>query len=242
MSSYETTKLVAFTAIIALAGLLIVIIGSHTLFPELLFYSIVMILIGIIVIFVAYAFLWERSRRYVSMRLWKRKMNRLARNNFDEFTGFVDRFTSLGEFKDTTKGTIKILQFLFKLGIKEFGPLIATRVEDFGTILQSPLNDFQQRLRSLHWQKKEITYELLSCLAKEFESYIKLHKRLYVDFAVAQARRISLDSIPQEIKSVYSDYKDDYNQFIIAYTEFAERGSKVGLSIFDKQLQKASEL
>jgi len=46
MSDYQRTKLVAFTAIIALVGLVTIIISVRSDFPELLFYSIVMILIG----------------------------------------------------------------------------------------------------------------------------------------------------------------------------------------------------
>lgn len=242
MYTFERTKLVAFTAIIALVGLIIVIISVRSSFPELLFHGIVIVLIGVIVVLVAYAFLWERTKRYASLRLLKRKMNRLAREYGHDFSGFVDRFNSLGEFQDTAKGTMRILEFLLTTDTKGHGGLINARVKDFGQILQSPLHNFQRRLSNLYWKKKEMNYEFLSCLVKEFEGYIILHKRLYVDFTEKMARKIGLDNIPQEIKSLYSDYKDDYNQFIVAYTEFARRSSEAKLRIFSENLQKAHEL
>ena len=243
MSDYQRTKLVAFSAIAALAGLLIVIISAHTLFSELLFYSIVIILIGIIVVLVAYAFLWDRTTRYVSTKLRKRRMNRLAREYFDDFRGFVDRFTSLPEFRGAPQGILGMLESLLKKDTKGYGILIDIRAKNFISILQNPLlNDFKQRLDNLHWKKKEINHEFLSSLVKEFEYYVMLHKWLYVDFAVTTAREIGLDTITQPTKRAYSDYKDDYNQFIIAYTEFARRSSKAKLRIFNERLRKAYEL
>lgn len=89
---------------------------------------------------------------------------------------------------------------------------------------------------------KDLNHEFLSCLAREFENYVRLHKHLYVDFAAAMARELGLEKIAQATKRSYSDYKDDYNQFIIAYTEFAKRSTKVRLGIFSEHLQKANEL
>lgn len=245
MSNHERTKVRAFSAIVALSGLLIVIISARTGFPELLFYSIVMILIGVIVVLVVYAFLWERSVRYIRNKMWKRKRNRLAREYFGDFRDFVERFTSLREFSDTSKGIIAVLHGLPKnIPEKEnFGVLIGAMVHEFAYILRNPLNDLKKRLDDLcFWKKKEINYEFLSCLVKEFENYVKIHKRLYVDFTVTKAREIGLDNIPQTTKRLYSEYKDDYNQFVIAYTEFAKRSTKTRLGIFSEHLQKANEL
>jgi hypothetical protein len=198
--------------------------------------------VGVIVVLVVYAFLWERTARYVRIKLWKRKMNRLARNYFEDFRDFVERFTSLREFSGTSKGIMGILDGLLKKAPTARGELISARIKNFGLTLQSPLNSFKQRLYNLRWKKKDINYDFLSCLVKEFENYVVLHKLLYVDFAVTMARELGLDNIPKATRRAYSDYKDDYNQFIIAYTEFAKRSKKAKLGIFNEQLQKAYEL
>lgn len=240
MSNHEKTKWASFTAIAMLAGLLIVIINAHTLFSEILFYSIVMILISIIAVLVVYAFLWTRTVRYSRNKMWRRKMNSSARNYFDDFRDFVERFTLLREFHTASEGIKGILGGLQKKAPKGFGVLIDNRSNDFISILQNPLNALKQRLNNLQWNKKEVNYEFLSSLAREFENYVMLHKRLYVDFAVTMARRIG--NVSEATKRSYSDYKDDYNQFIIAYTDFAKRCSKERLRIFNEKLEKAYEL
>lgn len=242
MSNHERTKLVSFTAIIALAGLLIAIITNYRAFPELLFYGIVTVVIGVIVVLVVNAFLWQRCTSYIRRKMSIRKSNSLAREYFDDFREFVERFTSLGEFRNVSQGITGILQALLKKVPTKHDSLISERIKNAGSILQNPLPDFKQRLDNLQWKKKELNYELLSCLVTEFENYVRLHKRLYVDFAVTIARELSLDKISQATKRAYAEYKDDYNQFIIAYTEFAKRSSKARLGIFSKHLQKASEL
>ena len=242
MSNLDTTKLVAFTAIIALVGLIAIVINQHTLFSELVFQSIVIILIGVIVILVVNAFLWQRSERYIRNKIWRRKMKSLARSYFDDFRDFVERFTSLGEFRNVSHGITGILEALLKKVPTEHDSLISERIKNAGSILQNPLRDFKQKLDNLHWKKKEINYEFLSCIVRDFENYVTLHKRLYVDFAVTMARELGLDHIPKETKRAYLEYKDDYNQFIVAYTEFARKSTKAKLGIFSEHLQKASEL
>lgn len=241
MSNHERTKVYAFSAIVALVGLLIVIIGTHTLFSELLFYGMVVVLIGLIVVLVAYTFLWQRTVRYIRTKIRKRKHDSLAREYFDDFRDFVERFTSLGEFRGS-KGITGILDDLLKKAPSERGLLIDARIKNFNPILHNPMNDFKQKVNNLYWHMKDLNHEFLSCLAREFENYVRLHKHLYVDFAAAMARELGLEKIAQATKRSYSDYKDDYNQFIIAYTEFAKRSTKVRLGIFSEHLQKANEL
>ena len=249
MSNHERIKWVSFTAITALAGLLIAIIANHTAFPELLFCGIVTVVIGVIVVLVGYAFLWERSASYIRRKMSIRKSNSLAREYFDDFRDFVNRFTSLREFSGgVSQGITGLLMQLGGLPKnvpkreKKVSTLINMRINNFSFILQNPLNELKLKLDNLHWKKKEINYEFLSCLVKDFENYVMLHKRLYVDFTVTMAREIGLDNIPKETERAYSEYKDDYNQFIIAYAEFGKRSRKARLGIFSEYLQKASEL
>jgi len=242
MSDQErAVKVVSFSALIAIVGLLIIMINVHSLFPEFVFYSTVLVLVSVIVVLVVYAFLWYRASRYVTMRLWRRKQNILARKHFEDFKDFVERFTSLSEFRNVSQGINGVLEGLLKHSLLASGDLINTRINAFGLILRDPINNFKQRLDALHWNKRDVNREFLSSLAKEFENYVGLHKQLYVDFAVIMAREIGLDKIAQTIKSNYSNYKDDYNQFVIAYTDFAKKTSKE-LGIFSQSLPKAFEL
>lgn len=242
MAYEEKTKVVSFSAIVALAGLLIVIISAHALFSEIVFYSIILILISVIVILVAYAFLWWRIARYISHKLRKRKHDSLAQLHFDDFREFVERFTSLGEFRNVSLGITGILERLTRKSppVKN-SVLINERIKIFGTLLQSPLNNFKQKLDNLRWNRKEVKYEFLSSIVREFENYVRLHKQLYVDFAVLMADEIK-NLVPEVAKRTYADYKVDYNQFVIAYTEFAKRCSREGLGIFSDHLEKAREL
>jgi hypothetical protein len=232
---------VSLTAIIALVGLAIVVIGTHSLFPELLFYSIVVILIAVIVILLGEAFFWTRISRYVNGRSRRRKQNISARRYFVDFKDFVDRFTSLREFSGGSQGIIGILNELAETGTKE-SLLTRNLANKFSVIMQNPLNDLKQRLNNLCFSKSEVNGEFLSSLAKEFENYIALHKQLYVDLAVAAAREMGLQRVADSTKRAYREYKEDYNQFIIAYSEFAKKASKERIGFFSQYLQKASEL
>lgn len=241
MSNHEGTKRFSLAAITALAGLLIVIVANHGAFPEVLFLSIVTILIGVIVVLVIDAFLWDRTARSVQSKMRRRKDNNLARKHFDDFRAFVERFTSLGEFKNVSQGITGVLQDLVKKATSHEGGLIDMRFNNFVSIIAIPLNDLKQRLNDLYWRKKkEMNYEFLSSLVREFENYVMIHKRLYVDFTVTMAKKIG--NISEATRRSYSDYKGDYNQFIIAYTDFAKKCSKERFRIFNENLEKAHEL
>ena len=241
MSFQQRDRTISLTGLVAIASLLIVIVSAHSLFPELLFYSIVMILIGVIVVLVGYALLWERTSQHVRTRLWRRKQNILARKCFEEFTDFVDRFTSLREFRNAPQGITDILSSLPLASEKVGHPWTHHATNEFASIVQNPLNDLKSRLNVLRFYRSEVNQRILLNLAKEFENYIMLHKRLYVDLTVIKAGEIGLEHISEVTKRAYREYRDDYNQFVIAYTEFAKKTSKE-LGVFNANLPKASEL
>jgi len=242
MAEQERSKLISLTTITALAGLLIAIISARSAFPEPLFYGIVIIFTGVIVILVGYMFLWERSARYFRGKLWRRRQTLLSRKYFQSFKDLVEKFMSLSEFKGGTQGILQVLSSLITDKGGTQGLMINRILSEFDPVLRNPLNDFKQRMDNLSWySKSEINERLLSSLAKEFESYILIHKRLYVDFAVNTVREIGLEHVSQGTKRIYSEYRDDYNQFVVAYTEFANKTRKE-LGIFSQNLQKAYEL
>lgn len=232
---------VSLTALAALAGLAIAVIGTHSLFPELLFYSIVLILIAAIVILLGEAFFWTRVSGYINNRLWRRKQNSLARKYLEDFRDHVNSFMSLPEFRNATLGIIIILNNLAGEGTK-FQLVMHNLASKFTVIMQNPLNDLKRRLDDLHFHyKSEVNREFLSSLAKEFESYIALHKQLYIDLSVAAVKEKGLTRVSDSTKRAYREYRDDYNQFIIEYSGFAKKVSKEA-NIFKQDLPKASEL
>lgn len=243
MSNDDRTKWASFTAIVALCGLLIAIIANHNAFPELLFHSIVIVLLTVIVIFVAYALLWQRSVRYINSKMWTRKQNRLSRKYFEEWRDHVDSFTSLKEFKNVAQGITGVLEDLIqKSPAKPIASLIRARITNFSSILHNPLQSFKQVVDKLHWHKEKINYDFLSSLVREFENYVEIHKRLYVDFAVTISISAEIKNlVPKRAKRSYSHYKDNYNQFIIAYLEFAKKCARDELRIFSTTLEKAYE-
>jgi len=165
----------------------------------------------------------------------------LSRKHFEEFNNFVQRFASFPEFNNPAQGITGVLDTLLKKAIGAQGTIIQARISDFSAILKESVSRFIGRSGNLRWRKKEINYEFLSCLVQEFENYVALHKWLYVDFTVIKAREIGLDKI-STTKRLYSEYKGDYNDFIVAYTQFAGRSAKEDLRIFNQKLEKANEL
>jgi len=241
----DRTKIASFTAIGALCALLIAIIANHNAFPELLFHSIVGVLITVIVIFVAYAFLWQRSVLYIRSKMWTRKQNRLSQKYFGEWRDHVNNFASLKEFENVSLGITGILADLIQKNPPEpIASLVRTRIENFSLILRNPLSNFKQRTNNLHWHKKKmLNCDFLSSLVKEFENYVEIHKRLYVDFAVTISAYLQPPQfvVPKKAKRSYSRYKDNYNQFVVAYLEFAKKCARDELRIFSTTLEKAYE-
>ena len=241
MSYQEKNRLVAFTIIVALIGLLIVVLNTSSLYPPVMFYSMTIVIMGLMVVFSSYAFLWERATRYIRMWWWKRKRNASARRYFGDFKDFVDRFTSFREFNNVSQGITGLMMELNEKTPK-YRVLINARTNYFSRILRDPLNDLKQKIRQLSFSKSEINDEIASCLVKQFENHIMLHKQLYVDFFVITAREIGLENLRKNTKRMYKEYKDDYNQFIVAYTEFARRSAKPTLRLFTQHLPKANAL
>lgn len=241
MSYQEKNRLVAFTIILALVGLLIVVLNTSSLYPPIMFYGMIVIIIGLIVTFSGYAFLWERARRFIRMWWWKRKRNVLARRYFGDFKDFVDRFTSFREFSDVSQGITGLMMQLNEKTPK-YRVLINARTSYLSRILRDPLNDLKEKIRQLSFSKSEINDEITSCFVKQFENHITLHKQLYVDFFVITAREIGLENLRKNTKRMYTEYKDDYKQFIVAYTEFARRSAKPTLRLFTQHLPKANAL
>ena len=136
MTYREKTRLAAFSAIVALASLLIVVIGTHTLFPQLLFYSMVIVLISVIVVLVSYAFLWEPAKYYIRSEMSGRKMSKLAKEHFGDLRDFFEKFTSLPEFEGQSRGITRILEDLVKKANTVQGNLIQTRIQEFEHILR----------------------------------------------------------------------------------------------------------
>lgn len=240
MYDQDRGKALSLTAIIALVGLVIVVISAHSLFPEFLFYSITILLIGVIVVLVGHMFFWERTKRYISGRSYRRKENTFSRKYFEDFVEFVNIFTSLREFYGESQGITRVLSDLGKASTKD-SPWIDKRVREFPFVVQNPLNDLKQSLNSLHFEKSGINGKLLSTLVREFENYVRLHKQLYVDLTVMTARELGLEHVSEATKRAYREYRENYNEFIIAYTGFA-KGTSKKLGFFNQNLPKALEL
>jgi len=172
-----------------------------------------------------------------------RKKNKLAKEYLGGLRDFLEKFTSTPEFQGQSGGITGILENLVKKANTVQGNLIQTRVQEFEHILRQPMSSLKQRVNTLCWHKKEeINYEFLSCIVKQFEEYVGLHKRLYVDFAVIIAGKIGLDKLSNSTRKLYSEYRDDYNEFVVAYTRFAEESRKAKLGIFNEHLKKANAL
>lgn len=216
-----------------LAGLLIVIITAHSLFPPIMFRSIVVVLVVLIVVVNGYGFFGEPFIRLSKKMIMAKKHHSLARKYFRELGRFADRFGELIkiDYCDTIPHVLKDLQSNSK--DTRFRQILAS-TDDF----ENAFGVFSNAMGTL-----PITKENLSLIIKWFESIVNLCNEHLICKPVKQIKEIGSEGIAVNIKSNYTDCRNVYNKFILEYMDFAKDMNKhFGEKIARDYFRKPEEL
>ena len=199
-----------------LAGLLIVIITAHNLFPPIMFRSIVVVLVLLIVVVNGYGVFGEPFIRLSKKMIMARRHHFLAKKYFKEFGRFADRFGELIriDYCDTIPHVLKDLQS--NSNDKRFRQILAS-TDDF----ENAFGVFSNAMGTL-----PINKENLSLLIKWFESIMNLCNEHLIYKPVKQIKEIGSEGIVVNIKSNYTDCRNAYNKFILEYMDFAKEMNK----------------
>ena len=219
--------------ICVLVGLLIVIITSQSLFPPIMFRSIVVVLVLLIVVVNGYGVFGEPFIRLSKKMIMARRHHFLAKKYFKEFGKFVDRFGELIKINycDTIPHVLKDLQSNGR--DTRFRQILAS-TDDF----ENALGVFSNAMGTL-----PITKENLSLLIKWFESIVNLCNEHLICKPVKQIKEIGSEGIAVNIKLNYTDCRNTYNKFILEYTDFAKEMNKhFGEKIAREYFRKPEEL
>lgn len=199
--------------ICALVGLLIVVITAHSLFPPVMFQSIVAVLVVLIVFVNGYEVFGEWFINFLKKLGLARKHLALTKKYFGDFDKLVDRFGQLiiVNHCDT------IVYILKNLGNNP----------KYAHILPWPQN-FRSVFDVFYEAKGKlpITKENFLLLVKWFESIVNLCNEHLICKPVERIRTIGRDEIPEQVREEYERCKAIYDRFIDDYMDFAKDMNK----------------
>ena len=208
-------KELAYTVSIigALAGLLIVVITAHSLFPAVMFRSIVVALVVLIVIVNGYGVFGESLINFLKKLVLARKHLALTKKYFVDFDKLIDRFGQLiiVNHCDTIPYVLNDLQNTGKY------PNILPWPQDF-TSAFDVFNEARGKLPR--------TKENFSLLVKWFESIVDICNGHLISKPVERIRTMGRDGIPEHIRENYARCKAIYDRFMDDYMDFAKGMNK----------------
>lgn len=227
----EGRRIVYTASIIgALVALLIVIIAAHSIFPPIMFQSIVVVLLGLIVVVNGWGMFGEQLKACVRRLRKARKERRLAKKHFKRFNWFVDK---LGELLEPRRCD-NIPYALNRIQSSEpvFSDILLLPVDDFRDLFVV----FRDGIGKLRRDK-----EMFLFLIKWFGYLLNTYNRLCICKPVERTRNIlrrHVAGIPEDIKEEYRKHKVAYDKFILEYMDFAKGinkdfGKKVAREWFD---------
>lgn len=194
----EGRRIVYTASIIgALVALLIVIIAARSIFPPIMFQSIVVVLLGLIVVVNGWGMFGEQLKARVRRVRKARKERRLAKKHFKRFNWFVDK---LGELLETRRCD-NIPHALN--GIQSSEPV-------FRDILLLPVDDFRdlfvvfRNVIGKLPRNREMFLMFIEC----FECLLNSYNRLCICKPVEQIRNI----LRQRVAEIPEDIKEEYRK------------------------------
>ena len=207
-----------------LSGLLIIVIGAHSLFHPIMFGSIVVVLVVLIVVVNGYGVFGQPFIKFVKNKTRAKKHRVLTKEYYKNFNRLVDRFRDLinPDHCDTIMYVLKNLQSNAK----------------YTDILPWPYNFW--RVFNVFYEEKgklPITKENFLLLVKWFESILNLCNEHLICKPVERIRTIGRDEIAEHVKEDYERSKAIYDRFMDDYMDFAKDmnkqfGERVGRDYF----------
>jgi len=214
------SKRIMYTASMvgALVTLLIVIIASRTIFPSIMFESIVVALMVLIIIVNGYGIFGEQIK--ASFRNIKKTRNEtaLSKKYFKRFSKFVDKLEELIEPRqcDNIPHTLSVIQSSESV----FGDILFLSVDDFRDLFVVLRNVITELPRNR---------ETFLLFLKWFGGLLNVYNRLCVCRPIERIRNIirqKTGKIPENIKEEYRQNKVAYDKFILEYRDFAKEINK----------------
>jgi len=196
-----------------LVGLLIVIITAHSLFPPIMFRSIVVVLVALIVVVNGYGVFGQTVIEFVKKKAIAKKLHVLTKKYSENFNKLVDRFGEIinENHCDTIPHVLNDLQNNPK----------------YPNILSCP-QDFRSAFDVLHvaMEKLPITKDNFLILVRWFESIVNLCNEHLICKPVERIRTIGREGIPEHVREDYQRCKAIYDKFMDDYMDFAKDMNK----------------
>lgn len=196
-----------------LVGLLIVIITAHSLFPPIMFRSIVVVLVALIVVVNGYGVFGQTVIEFVKKKAMAKKHRVITKKYSENFDRLVDRFGEL--INENHCDTI--VYILNNLRNNTKYAHIFPWSQDF----RSAFEVFHEAMGKL-----PITKENFLLLVKWFESIVNLYNEYLICKPVEQIRTIGRDGIPEHVREDYERCKAIYDRFMDDYMDFAKDMNK----------------
>lgn len=205
-------RIATLTVAGVLATLTIALLSARNYFPSTYYPLIPILLTAIfcVLIFGTYgSLIIQKSKSYSE----KKKHNRLAKSNFEQFKKLVIRFKEFTEGRDDN---IQYVMHNIKNNIPSPNPFSQINVIQ-PWFIEERYNHYMRWL-----SKFEGTKDSLVALAKEFEGILYMYDALYIKEPVQKIRTIESGSVPKQYKESYSKARQKYIDFIMDYKKFAK--------------------
>ena len=212
MGEQSKDKRIVYTAALigALVALLMTIIAAHSLFPPLMFYSIVAVLLLLIVIVNGYGVFGQQLIEVIRKKAIARKHRVLTQEYFKKFKTLVERFRE--RMYEDHHDTI---------------PFILRQLENsnpkYVNILPHPQR-FTSAVDTCHeaMGKLPVTKDNFLILVGWFESILNLCNEHLIRKPIDEIRRIGRDGVPEHLTEDYERCKAIYDRFLDDYMDFAK--------------------
>jgi len=202
----------ALGAFISLIGLTIVVTtqnyGDDTTIKILLFSMFIVLISGIY---------GKSIYKIINGYFEKRRYNKLAKSNFEDFKKLVIRFK---EFTENHDDNIQLVTHSIKNNTPEPNPFNQINVID-PIFFQDRYNYYNEGLNRFDGTKDSLT-----SLAKEFESILFMYDKLYINDTVNSIRNIGRDEVPLQFKESYNKARLKYIDFLNSYKKFAKNANE----------------
>jgi len=196
-----------------LVGLLAAIITAHSLFPPIMFRSIVVVLVALIVVVNGYGVFGQPVIEFVKKKGMAKKHRVLTKKYSKNFNRLVDRFGDL--INENHCDTIVYILNNLRNNTK------------YANILPWP-KDFRSAFEVLHeaMGKLPITKGNFLLLVKWFESIMNICNEHLICKPVERIRTMGREEIPEQVRENYERCKAIYDRFIDDYMDFAKDMNK----------------
>jgi hypothetical protein len=209
-------RMVALGLTGVLATLTIALLSARNYFPPT-YYSLIFILIIAIFLVLISGLYGSLILQKLKNHSEKRKHDRLAKSNFEQFKKLVVRFK---EFTEGREDNIQSVMHYIKNNTPTPNPFSQINVAR-PMFIKERYEYYMKRLDDFDGTKDSLIE-----LATEFESILfNMYDILYMKDPINEIRNIGGDKVPKQYKELYSKARQKYIDFIMDYKKFAKNAN-----------------